>query len=99
MLGRRVVPRTTTGSLFGSGASTALSFARDSYPHGRQDAQRPLTSRRSLRIQLASVQPPHRIERNPFDRDGKGLTEEFCESKAITLIKPFLLFLSAATFT
>ena len=51
------------------------------------------------RTLLVLAQPPHRIERNPFDRDGKGLTEEFCESKAITLRNFFLLFLSAATFT
>ena len=50
------------------------------------------------RTLLVLAQPPHRIERNPFDRDGKGLTEEFCESKALTLRKLFLLFLSTATF-
>ena len=44
------------------------------------------------RTLLVLARPPHRIERNPFDRDGKGLTEEFCESKSITLRKLFYYF-------
>ena len=51
------------------------------------------------RTLLALAQPPHRIERNPFERDGKSLIEEFSDRKAITLRKLVFLFLSTATFT